>query len=49
MLMCSNALILGGFLFLVAHLMRIFGFSIKFKTPIKGLQGNGFYCATGWF
>ena len=25
-----------GFLFLVTHLMRLFGVSHRFKTPIKG-------------
>ena len=38
MLMCSNAQITGGFLFLVAHLMQLFGVSHRFETPIKGCR-----------
>ena len=28
----------GGFVFLVTHLMQLFGVSYKFKTPIKGCR-----------
>ena len=30
--------LLGGFLFLVTHLMRPFGVSHRFETPIKGCR-----------
>ena len=51
MLVCSNVRITGKFLFLVSHLMQLFGILLKLEVSIKGLQGGGFLCATGycWF
>ena len=51
MLVCSNVRITGNFLFSVSHLMQLFGITLKLEVSIKGLQGGGFLCATGycWF
>ena len=38
MLVCPNTHVTGGFLFWVTHLMRIFGVSHIFETPIKGYR-----------
>ena len=50
MLVCSNVRITREFSnFLVSHLMRLFGIPLKREVPIKGLQGGGFLCATGYY
>ena len=38
----------GNFLFLVLHLMQLFGAPTKLGVSIRGLQGGGFLCAFGW-
>ena len=38
MLVYSNARVTRGFLFLVTHLMQLFGVSHRFDTPIKGCR-----------
>ena len=52
MLVCSNVRITGEFSnFLVSHLMRLFGILLRLGVSIKGMQGGGFLCTTGycWF
>ena len=50
MLVCSNMRITGKFSnFLVSHLMWLFGILLKLEVLIKGLQGGGFLCATGYY
>ena len=52
MLGCSNVRITEEFpSFLMSHLMRLFGIPLRLEVSIKGLQGEGFLCATGcyWF
>ena len=39
----------GNFLFSVSHLMQLFGVPLKLEVSIKGLQGGGLLCATGWY
>ena len=41
----------GNFIFLVSHLMQLFRIPLKLEVSIKGLQGGGFLCDTGycWF
>ena len=49
MLVCSNARIFGGFsIFGNTFNAGFWGFSQVCK-PYKRLQGNGFFCANGWF
>ena len=50
MLVCSNVHITGEFsIFLVPHLMRLFGIPLKMEVSIKGLYGGRFLCATGYY
>ena len=50
MLVCSNVRITREFSnFLVSHLMRSFEILLKLEVFIKGLQGGGFLCATGYY
>ena len=50
MLVRSNVRITEEFsCFLVSHLMRLFGIPLKLEVSIKGLQGGGFRCATGYY
>ena len=34
--------------FLDSHLIRSLGIPLRPKVPIKGLEGGGFLCATGY-
>ena len=50
MLVRSNVRITGEFShFLVLHLVRLFGIPLKLEVSIKGSQGGGFCCATGYY
>ena len=49
MLVHSNVRIIGEFSnFLVSHLMRSLGILLRLGVSIKGMQGGGFLCATGY-
>ena len=49
MVVCSNVCIIGEFSnFLESHLMRSFGILLRLKVSIKGMQGGGFLCTTGY-
>ena len=39
----------GNFLFSGLQLMQLFGAPMKLEVSIKGSQGGGFLCATGYY
>ena len=49
MLVCSNARVTEGFSIFGNILNAAFWGFPQVRNPYKRLQGNGLFCATGWF